>query len=116
MSTEKKTKMHEYFSQMEKNPTTHPVFRATATIIKNAMIRCIGIFIKNIKRNAPEMDAASMSAHIFSNGPLKPPTTACKHFNELLSLVFKLSVRNFEVYEGWYGDLLKEAKSLKQSH
>ena len=114
MSTEKKTKMHEYFSQMEKNPTTHPVFRATATIIKNAMIRCIGMFIKNIKRNAPEMDAASMSAHMFSNGPLKPPTTACKHFNELLSELLKLSGRNFQVYEGWYGDLLKEAK--KQSH
>ena len=105
MTTDKKLKVQEYFAQMADDPLSHPVFNATTTITKNALKRCIGLFVKDAQRNAPALNAVDVSASMFRDGPLKPPPTSCEHFNEILKAILTMSGRNFEIYQGWYGDL-----------
>ena len=108
MTLEIKNKVIGYFFQMATDPIHHPVFKATTAIAKSAMLKCIHLFVNNAQRNAPEFNADMVSETVFSNGPLRPPASASQHFNAIMKDILTMSHRNFNIYSGWYGDLMKE--------
>ncbi len=105
LSSDHVARLQEVFFQLAEHPSKDVVFRAAATILRSACLKCIG---KALAARG-QLNAADVVQEVVGRGPLGMPEAGVVHFTELMQTLLKLVVRNFQIHQDTYKTLMQAA-------
>lgn len=96
------SRLEELFYQLEENPSTDAVFKATSMILRNATLRAIEKALSSKGR----VDADVLVQSTAGRSPLGLPRQALADFGKVLQAALQLSARNFEIHMDTYKEIV----------